>query len=120
SGHAHPHTFRKTALQQAWVGDEKADEQVAQDAGVGRKVMLTHYVRVLREKSNRTFARILAGLPPEVARRGTVTPPPLSSRNGRPWKSSCGWRLRGRTGRQRPDFQPCVPRSRKRPRGWGG
>jgi integrase len=69
SGHAHPHIFRKTALQQAWVGDDKADEQVAQDAGVGRKVMLTHYVRVLREKSNRTFSRILAGLSPEVARR---------------------------------------------------
>jgi hypothetical protein len=31
--------------------------------------MLTHYVRVLREKSNRTFTRILAGLSPEVARR---------------------------------------------------
>src|SRR3954447_6052940 len=63
------HTFRKTALQQAWLGDEKADEQVAQDAGVGRRVMMTHYVRVLRPKSNRTFARILAELPPEVAQR---------------------------------------------------
>jgi hypothetical protein len=51
------------------VGDDKADELAARDAGVGRKVMLTHYVRVLREKSNRTFCRILAGLSPEVARR---------------------------------------------------
>jgi integrase len=68
-GHAHPHIFRKTALQQAWVGDEKADEQVARDAGVGRKVMMVHYLQVLREKSNRTFHRILAALPSEVARR---------------------------------------------------
>lgn len=69
SGHAHPHVFRKTALQQAWVGDDKADEKVAQDAGVGRRVMMTHYLRVQRPKSNRTFARILAGLSPEVAWR---------------------------------------------------
>lgn len=31
--------------------------------------MTTHYVRVLRPRSNRTYARILAGLAPEVARR---------------------------------------------------
>jgi integrase len=68
-GHAHPHIFRKTALQQAWVGDEEADGKVAQDACVGKAVMMKHYVRVLREKSNRTFRRILAALPPELARR---------------------------------------------------
>jgi len=36
---------------------------------VGKEVMLAHYVRVLREKSNRAHRRILAALPAEVAYR---------------------------------------------------
>jgi len=65
----HPHVFRKTGLQSAWIGDNEIDRRVAEDAGVGKKVMMTHYVRVLREKSNRTFHRILEGLPAEVLER---------------------------------------------------
>ena len=76
-GHAHPHVFRKTALQQAWVGDASMDQRVAQDACVGKEVLLAHYVRVLREKRNRTYCRILAALPAEVASRyGNAEQPP--------------------------------------------
>jgi hypothetical protein len=71
-GHAHIHVFRKTALQYAFRG-ENASQEVAKDARVGEAVMLTHYVKeddpVLREASNRTYQRILASLPTEVARR---------------------------------------------------
>jgi hypothetical protein len=69
AGHVHPHIFRKTALQSAWIGDDEIDKRVAHDAGVGKKVLMAHYVTVLREKSNRTFRRILEGLPAEVLRR---------------------------------------------------
>jgi hypothetical protein len=69
-GHAHPHIFRKTALQQAWVGEEETAQRVADDARVGKEVLTAHYVKVdLWRKSNRTFQRILAALPAEVARR---------------------------------------------------
>lgn len=69
-GHAHPHVFRKTALQHALAGEEEATERVAEDARVSESVLVGHYVKPeLRRKSNRTFHRILAGLPPEVARR---------------------------------------------------
>jgi integrase len=97
SGHAHPHTFRKTALQQAWVGDEKTDVQVAQDASVGSRVMMTHYVRVLREKSNRTFRRILAALPPQVARRyGYADQQPTLEQQVRQAVEAKDWEAAGR------------------------
>ena len=66
------HIFRKTTLQYARVGED-ANRRVAQDARVGEGVMMTSYVKEtdeeLRQKSNRTFHRIHASLPPEVARR---------------------------------------------------
>jgi integrase len=69
-GHAHPHIFRKTALQQAWIGEEEIAQKVAEDARVGKEVLTAHYVKVdLWRKSNRTFQRILASLPSEVACR---------------------------------------------------
>jgi integrase len=71
-GKAFLHVFRKTALQHARRGED-INRQVAQDARVGETVMMTAYVKEtddeLRAKSNRTFARIVASLPPEVARR---------------------------------------------------
>jgi integrase len=70
NGHAHPHVFRKTGLQFAWIGEEDATQRVADDARVSESVLKAHYVKVeLWRKSNRTFQRILAGLPPDVARR---------------------------------------------------
>jgi hypothetical protein len=46
---------------------------VAEDARVSESVMMTHYVEEtdpeMREASNRTYRRILASLPAEVARR---------------------------------------------------
>ena len=64
--------FRKTALQHARRGED-INRQVAQDARVGEAVMMAAYVKEtddeLRARSNRTFARILASLPAEVARR---------------------------------------------------
>jgi len=69
-GHAHPHIFRKTALQHAWIGEDEAAQRVAEDARVGKEVLTAHYVKVdLWRKSNRTFRRILAALPDEVSRR---------------------------------------------------
>lgn len=47
----------------------RSDGKVAEDACVGEGVMMRHYVRMLHEKSNRTFRRILAAPPAEVARR---------------------------------------------------
>jgi integrase len=69
-GHAHPHIFRKTALQHAWIGEDEATQRVAEDARVGKEVLTAHYLKVdLWRKSNRTFRRILAALPDEVSRR---------------------------------------------------
>jgi integrase len=107
-GHAHPHVFRKTALQQAWVGDESMDKRVAEDACVGKEVMLAHYVRVLRERSNRTYCRILSALPPEVAYHyGHVQQRPLLKEQLRQAVEAEDWdavdRLRGElAGRQEP------------------
>jgi len=77
------HVFRKTALQHARRGED-INRQVAQDARVGETVMMTAYVKEtddeLRARSNRTFARIMASLPAEVARRygyHKQAPPPL-------------------------------------------
>lgn len=71
NGRAYVHIFRKTALQLAHDGeDEESSLNVARDAGVSEHVLLGHYVKPkLWHKSNRTFRRILAGLPAEVARR---------------------------------------------------
>lgn len=71
-GHAYTHVFRKTSLQYARRGED-ASRRVAQDAGLSETVLMTHYVEEsdpeLREASNRTFERVLASLPPEVACR---------------------------------------------------
>jgi hypothetical protein len=75
-GHAYPHVFRKTSLQYARIGED-INRQVANDARVGESVMMTSYVKEtdeeLRQASNRTFGRILASLPPEVAHRNGHT-----------------------------------------------
>ena len=69
---ATPHIFRKTALQHARRGED-LNRQVAQDAKLNVSVMLDHYVDEeadqLRHASNRTFQRILASLPVDVAVR---------------------------------------------------
>jgi integrase len=71
-GHAYPHVFRKTGLQYARSGED-INRQVAADARVSESVMMTNYVKEtdeqLRQASNRTFARLVASLPAEVARR---------------------------------------------------
>ena len=71
-GAAYIHVFRKTTLQYALRG-EGMISQVAADARLGAGVMMTSYVKEtdeeMRHRSNRTFARILASLSPEVARR---------------------------------------------------
>jgi integrase len=71
-GSASVHVFRKTALQFAREGED-ANRRVAEDARVGENVMLGHYVTEkddqLRAKSNRTFIRLAAALPEEVALR---------------------------------------------------
>ena len=75
--HASHHSFRKTALQFARIGDDR-NEAVALDARISRNVMVRHYVddndEMLRLRSNRTFYRLVAGLPPEVARRYSFQP----------------------------------------------
>lgn len=75
--HATPHVFRKTALQHARRGED-INRQVAQDAKVTTSVMMRHYVsereEELRHASNRTFARISASLPPDVAIRYGYSP----------------------------------------------
>jgi integrase len=69
---ATPHIFRKTALQHARRGED-LNRQVAQDAKLNVSVMLSHYVEEhadqLRHASNRTYQRILASLPVDVAVR---------------------------------------------------
>ncbi len=70
--HATPHVFRKTALQHARRGED-LNQLVAHDAKVTTSVMMRHYVseraEELRHASNRTYTRILASLPPDVAIR---------------------------------------------------
>ena len=70
--HATPHVFRKTALQHARRGED-LNRLVAQDAKVTTSVMMRHYVsereEELRHASNRTYARILASLPTDIATR---------------------------------------------------
>jgi len=75
--HATPHSFRKTALQYARAGED-VNERVAKDARLNTSVMLKHYVtereEELRQASNRTYERILASLPSEVAIRYGFVP----------------------------------------------
>ena len=70
--HATPHVFRKTALQHARIGED-LNRRVAEDAKLNESVMIAHYVterdEELRHASNRTYRRIVASLPPHVARR---------------------------------------------------
>jgi hypothetical protein len=72
NGPAHTHVFRKTSLQYVRSGED-LNRQVAMDARVNESVLMTSYVKetdeLLRQASNRTFARILASLPPDLARR---------------------------------------------------
>jgi hypothetical protein len=70
-GGAYLHVFRKTGLQFAHDGEEEeVSRKVADDAGVSEKVLLGHYVKPkLWRQSNRTFRRLLASLPTEVATR---------------------------------------------------
>jgi integrase len=79
-GHAYIHVFRKTALQFAREGED-ANRRVAEDARVGEAVLLGHYVtekdEQLRAKSNRTFGRLAAALPPAVASRYGYEPPQI-------------------------------------------
>jgi hypothetical protein len=71
-GRASTHVFRKTSLQYVRSGED-INRQVASDVRVGESVMMTSYVREtdeqLRQASNRTFSRILASLPVELAHR---------------------------------------------------
>ena len=70
-GTAYLHIFRKTGLQFTHDGEEEeVSRKVASDAGVSEAVLLGHYVKPkLWRKSNRTFRRLLASLPPAVASR---------------------------------------------------
>ena len=78
SAHASPHVFRKTALQHARSGED-VNERVAQDAKLSASVMVGHYItegdEELRQASNRTYQRIAASLPADVARRYGHVPP---------------------------------------------
>lgn len=71
-GDAYVHIFRKTGLQHAREGED-INREVAADARVSVSVLTTHYVTQsdtqLRAGSNRTYRRILASLPVEVASR---------------------------------------------------
>jgi hypothetical protein len=71
NGHATTHVFRKTSLQYALRGESTS--RVAADARVSEGVLLTAYAKVTdperRAESNRTFTRIAASLPAEVAAR---------------------------------------------------
>ena len=81
NGRATIHVFRKTALQYARVGED-VNRQVAADARLSESVMMTNYVREndeqLRQKSNRTFHRLLASLPAQVRRRYGYVPSPTA------------------------------------------
>ena len=69
-GSAFVHIFRKTTLQHARQGEDIA-RQIAGDAMVSESVLMTNYVKEtdeeMRQRSNRTYRRILASLSPEVA-----------------------------------------------------
>ena len=71
------HVFRKTGLQFA-VDGESENRAVAKDASVSVRVMTTHYTneesRQLRQKSTRTFERIVSGASSEVLAHYGYTP----------------------------------------------
>jgi integrase len=71
-GRAFIHVFRKTTLQHARRGEDIA-RQIAGDARLSESVLMTNYVKEtdeeMRQRSNRTYRRILASLSPEVAER---------------------------------------------------
>ncbi|OAI41509.1 hypothetical protein AYO40_00300 [Planctomycetaceae bacterium SCGC AG-212-D15] len=75
-GRAFVHVFRKTTLQHARRGED-INRQVAADARVGESVLMTNYVKEtdeeMRQRSNRTFNRIMASLSPRSP-PATVTP----------------------------------------------
>ena len=77
-GTAYLHMFRKTSLQYARAGED-ANKRVAADARLGERVMMTSYVKPtdeqMRQKSNRTFERIVNSLRPDVALRYGFAPP---------------------------------------------
>lgn len=72
NGSACIHVFCKTSLQYARAGED-VNRRVAADARVGAGVLMTNYVKEtdeeMRQRSNRTFARIVASLSPDVALR---------------------------------------------------
>ena len=72
NGHASQHVFRKTSLQHARKGED-LNTRVAKDASLTASVMMGNYVdeadEELWNRSNRTFARIVASLAPNVAER---------------------------------------------------
>lgn len=71
-GHFTLHHFRKTALQFARRGED-LNQRVAADARLSPTVMMANYVQEtdneMRERSNRTFGRIVASLPADVGQR---------------------------------------------------
>ena len=71
-GLAFVHVFRKTTLQHARRGED-ISRQIANDASVSESVLKTNYVKETdeesRQRSNRTYQRILFSLTPEVAVR---------------------------------------------------
>ena len=71
-GRAFVHIFRKTTLQHARRGEDIA-RQIASDLRVSESVLMTNYVKEtdeeMRQRSNRTYRRILASLSSEVATR---------------------------------------------------
>jgi hypothetical protein len=72
NGHVSPHVFRKTSLQFVRVGED-VNLGIALDAKVSATVLTHHYLmetdEQLRQKSNRTYQRILAGIPADLAKR---------------------------------------------------
>lgn len=71
-GRATTHVFRKTSLQYARCGED-LNRLIAADARLSEGVMMKSYVKEtdeqMRQKSNRTYARILASVDTKVARR---------------------------------------------------
>ena len=65
-------------MQYARAGED-ANKRVAADARLGERVMMTSYVKPtdeqMRQKSNRTFERIVNSLRPDVALRYGFAPP---------------------------------------------
>ncbi len=76
-GHASTHVFRKTTLQLARRGED-VNRIVASDARLSEGVMMTNYVtesdEEFRQRSNRTYHRIVAALSLEVADRYGYSP----------------------------------------------